>query len=79
VLAERCLPRELRFRLGYQRQLEPDEDKYMEEMGDHARIWHIYNEEAAQIDAEMVNGWKGSLDTLLLFVCAIHPSILEAP
>jgi hypothetical protein len=37
-------------------------------MGDHARVWRIYNDEADRIDAEMVAGWRGTLDTLLIFV-----------
>jgi hypothetical protein len=37
-------------------------------MGDHARVWRVYNAEADRIDAEMVAGWRGTLDTLLIFV-----------
>jgi hypothetical protein len=40
----------------------------MEEMGDNARVWHVYNDEADRIDAEMVDGWRSTLDTLLIFV-----------
>jgi hypothetical protein len=40
----------------------------MEEMGDHARVWRVYNDEADRIDEDMVTGWKGTLDTLLIFV-----------
>ena len=44
------------------------EDDYMEEMGDHARVWRVYNDEADKLDEDMVTGWKSTLDTLLIFV-----------
>jgi hypothetical protein len=44
------------------------EDEYMEEMGDSARVWRVYLDETDQIDAELVNGWRSTLDTLLIFV-----------
>jgi hypothetical protein len=40
----------------------------MEEMGENARVWRVYNDEADRTDMEMVDGWKGTLDTLLIFV-----------
>jgi hypothetical protein len=40
----------------------------MEEMGDNARVWRVYLDETDQIDAELVNSWKSTLDTLLIFV-----------
>jgi hypothetical protein len=46
------------------------EDEYMEEMSDNARVWRVYNDEADRTDMEMVDGWKGTLDTLLIFVSA---------
>ena len=44
------------------------EDEYGEEMSDNARVWRVYNDESDRIDAEMVAGWKGTLDTLLIYV-----------
>ena len=44
----------------------------MEEMSENARVWHVYNDEAERIDAELVDGWIGTLDTLLLFVRKIY-------
>jgi hypothetical protein len=40
----------------------------MEEMGDNARVWRVFNDEADRIDAERVDGWRSTLDTLLIFV-----------
>jgi hypothetical protein len=54
--------------LGDYYQIYP-EDEYDEEFkGDNARVWRVYNDEADRIDAEMVAGWRGTLDTLLIFV-----------
>jgi hypothetical protein len=44
------------------------EDEYLEEMSDNARVWRVYNDEADRTDMERVDGWKGTLDTLLIFV-----------
>lgn len=41
---------------------------YFEEMGEGARGFRVYNDETELMDAEMVNGWAGTLDTLFLFV-----------
>lgn len=30
--------------------------------------WGVYNNEATEVDTGMVNGWRGSLNSLLLFV-----------
>jgi hypothetical protein len=40
----------------------------MEELSENARVWRVYNDEADQRDAEMVEGWRSTLDTLLIFV-----------
>ena len=40
----------------------------MEEMADNARVWRVANDETERSDAEMVNGWLGTVDSLLLFV-----------
>ena len=47
------------------------EDEYMEEMGESARVWRVYNDEFDPIDVEKVNVWNGTLDTLFLFVSAV--------
>jgi hypothetical protein len=31
-------------------------------------VWDVYNNEARKVDTELVNDWKESLNTLLLFV-----------
>jgi hypothetical protein len=31
--------------------------------------WDVYNNEAKKVDTELVNDWKESLNSLLLFVC----------
>lgn len=53
-----------------------DEDPYMEEMSDNARVWRVYLDESDRIDAELVNGWISTLDTLLIFVRALSTSFL---
>jgi hypothetical protein len=40
----------------------------MKEMDDGARVWRVYLDEAERIDAERVEVWKSTLDTLLIFV-----------
>ena len=44
------------------------EDAYMEEMGDDARVFRVYNNESEVIDNEQVEGWLSILNTLLIFV-----------
>ena len=44
------------------------EDEYTQEMGENARVWRVYNDEADRIDAEAVDRWRNTLDTLLIFV-----------
>lgn len=44
------------------------EDEYMEEMSENARVWRVYLDESDREDAELVNGWRSTLDTLLIFV-----------
>ena len=46
----------------------------MEETSDNARVWRVYLDESDWIDNEMVNGWRGTLDTLLIFVRAANPT-----
>jgi hypothetical protein len=42
----------------------------MEELTEDARVWRVYNDEADRHEAEMVEGWRSTLDTLLVFVSA---------
>ncbi|KAK0227457.1 hypothetical protein EDD85DRAFT_776810, partial [Armillaria nabsnona] len=42
-------------------------DPYGQEMSDKARIWPIYNEEAADFDANMLAEWRDTIDVLLVF------------
>ncbi|KAK0227472.1 hypothetical protein EDD85DRAFT_776770, partial [Armillaria nabsnona] len=42
-------------------------DPYGQEMSDNARIWPIYNEEAADFDANMLAEWRDTIDMLLVF------------
>lgn len=44
------------------------EDVPHTEMGPTARLWKVYNEEAAKFDDDMVEDWKDGLDMLLVFV-----------
>ena len=48
------------------------EDVYMEEMGENARVWRVYLDESDRIDAATVDGWRSTLDTLLIFVRIGH-------
>lgn len=40
----------------------------MAELNEGARVWRVYSDEVERIDAEMVQGWMSTLDTLLIFV-----------
>ncbi|SJL12458.1 uncharacterized protein ARMOST_15885 [Armillaria ostoyae] len=42
-------------------------DPYGQEMSENARIWPIYNEEAAEFDANMLAEWRDTIDVLLVF------------
>ncbi len=48
-------------------------DPYGQEMSDKARIWPIYNEEAADFDANMLAEWQDTIDVLLVFVRLMFP------
>ena len=50
----------------YDRKYAPD--AYGEELGPTARVWRVYLDESREIDAEMVAGFHGTLDVLLVFV-----------
>jgi hypothetical protein len=45
-----------------------EEDEVAKAMDDDARVWRVYNDEAERQDADMVDGWRSTLDTLLIFV-----------
>jgi hypothetical protein len=55
------------------------EDPYMEEMGENARVWRVYSDEADRIDAEAVEQWKTTLDTLLIFVSISFVLLIAIP
>ena len=39
-------------------------------MGPNARVWRVYQDEADMYDTEMIEGWQGTTDVLLVFVRA---------
>jgi hypothetical protein len=39
-----------------------------EELGETARVWHMYGDEAREIDKETIDEYKESIDILLVFV-----------
>ncbi|KAL1677200.1 hypothetical protein EV122DRAFT_214696, partial [Schizophyllum commune] len=43
------------------------EDAYGEELGAHARFWHVLLDESQTYDTELVHGWRDTLDVLLVF------------
>ncbi|KAL1733481.1 hypothetical protein EV714DRAFT_269790 [Schizophyllum commune] len=43
------------------------EDEYGEELGSNARFWHVLLDEGRIYDAELVDGWRETLDVLLVF------------
>ncbi|KAL1751345.1 hypothetical protein FB107DRAFT_222249 [Schizophyllum commune] len=49
----------------YDRKYAPD--AYGEELGPTARVWRVYLDESREVDAEMVAGFHGTLDVLLVF------------
>lgn len=46
----------------------PD-DEYMKELDESAKVFLVYNDETERGDTKLVNGWVGTLDTLLIFAC----------
>ncbi|TRM61244.1 hypothetical protein BD626DRAFT_584611 [Schizophyllum amplum] len=44
-----------------------EEDEYGEEMGPNARFWRVVLDEGQIYDMEMVEGWRDTLDVLLIF------------
>jgi hypothetical protein len=43
-------------------------DEPGQEMGENARIWKIYREEAIEFDTDKIDEWHKTLDWLLVFV-----------
>lgn len=41
-------------------------------MGPQARIWNVYLDEAEIYDKEVIEGYSGSVDILLVFVSLFH-------
>jgi hypothetical protein len=54
-----------------------DKDEASKAMDDDARVWRVYNDEAERIDAEKVEGWKSTLNTMLIFVSFIPHLIIH--
>lgn len=50
----------------YEAKYEPD--AWGEEAGPNARIWRVYLDEAEAYDHEMVEQWRDTVDSLLVFV-----------
>ena len=46
------------------------QDPPEEELGETARVWQIYGDEAREIDKDMIDEYKESIDILLVFVRA---------
>lgn len=44
------------------------EDPFCEEAGPNARVWRTYLDVAEEYDAERIDGWKDTIDVLLIFV-----------
>ncbi|PVF95819.1 hypothetical protein CPB86DRAFT_816861 [Serendipita vermifera] len=42
-------------------------DEFGEESGPNARFWRVYLDEAEMFDMEMTEGWKDTIDVLLVF------------
>ncbi|CAE6449334.1 unnamed protein product [Rhizoctonia solani] len=65
--------------LNYQRRGERgvDYDEYGAEMEPNARVWRIYVDETDKADKELVDGWNGAMDIMLVFA-ALYSPILTA-
>lgn len=46
------------------------EDPYGKEFEPEARVWKVYMDEAEVFDMELTEGWKDTVDVLLVFVSA---------
>ena len=57
-----------------------DDDEYLKELDEGARVWRVYNDESDKADAEMVDGWRNTLNTLFIFVsivCFVHSKFIK--
>ena len=68
-----CTPESLRLShvqgknvWDYEQIYDPDEPH--KAMSDDARVWRVYNDESERQDADLVEGWRSTLDTQLIFV-----------
>jgi len=43
-------------------------DELGAEAADHAKIWHLYNDESSRLDAVTLDGCNRGIDVLLVFV-----------
>lgn len=55
---------------NYEARYPPDPNG--EEIGEDARVWRVYLDEAEAHDAEMVGQWKDTVDSLLVFVSSLY-------
>jgi hypothetical protein len=62
------------YRAGYKHYAE---DRPGEELAETARVWQIYGDEAREIDKEMIDEYKESIDILLVFVRGPLPHIMS--
>ncbi|KAG6825281.1 hypothetical protein H0H92_004163 [Tricholoma furcatifolium] len=44
-----------------------NKDEHGEEMSEFARVWKVYNDEAAKFDSSLTDGWNRGVDVLLVF------------
>ncbi|CAE6450738.1 unnamed protein product [Rhizoctonia solani] len=65
--------------LNYQRRGERgvDYDEYGAEMEPNARVWRVYVDETDKADKELVDGWNGAMDVMLV-LAALYSAILTA-
>jgi hypothetical protein len=53
------------------------EDAFGEEAGPNARVWWTYLDVAEEFDFERIEGWKDTIDVLLIFVCFVPLEVLR--
>ena len=64
---ELCLTIDTASRINNYEELYPP-DEYGQEMGPNARVWRVYLDEADLFDKDLLDGYRDSLDVLLVFV-----------
>lgn len=52
-------------------------DPWGEEAGPDARIWRVYLDEAEAYDREMLDQWRDTIETLLVFVRIMFPARIQ--